>query len=273
MDAKEIIIPAVVVGLLGAFFAVVLAYVSKKFHVPKDEKVDEIADLLPGLNCGGCGFPSCRGYAESVYYHDHVPLTFCKPGGSEVAKKLAEALGREVAEVEREVAKVHCRGGKERAKLAFAYSGIERCSAANLLKGGQYLCKDGCLGFGDCKLACTFNAIEMGEDGLPVIDRDKCTACGACVKACPKGLIKLIPQSKRVFVECSNRSNGASVVKICDVGCIACGLCVKECPFDAIHIVDNVAVIDYEKCKSCGKCAKVCPRGIILVLPRVWQGN
>ena len=266
---NEVMIPAIVIGALGGFFAIVLAFVSKKFAVAKDEKIDEVAEVLPGLNCGGCGFPSCVGYAESVYKHDHVPLTFCKPGGVEVAKKLAIILGREFKEVEKEVAKVHCRGGKDRAIAGFAYSGIESCSAAHLLRGGQYQCKSACLGFGDCRQLCTFNAIAMSEDGLPIINRDKCVACGACVNACPRNLISLIPANKRVFVECKNTSKGAVTSKVCEVGCIGCSLCVKECPFDAIHIENNVAVIDYYKCKSCTKCVKVCPRGIILAMPRL----
>jgi len=205
----------------------------------------------------------------SVYNHSHVPLTFCKPGGETVARDLARALGRTYEAVEKTVAKLLCRGGKARAHVEFNYSGPQSCRAAHLVKGGPLLCKQGCLGFGDCKIACLFGAIEMGSEGMPIIDRDKCIACGACVTACSRALIELIPTKARVFVECKNTDRGVFTTKACDVGCIACRLCEKECPFDAIHIIDNVAVIDYEKCKMCGKCVHVCPRNIILQLPKI----
>ena len=269
MEVKDILIPSAIIGVLGGLFALILSLVAKKFGVEHDEKLEEVAGVLPGLNCGGCGFPSCFGYAESVYYHDHVPLTFCKPGGEAVAQELARVLGRKAEPAEKKVAKLLCRGGKSRAHEAFSYKGPHTCHAAHLVKGGPLVCKEGCLGYGDCYRACTFDAIEMGKEGLPVIDRDACVACGACVETCPRGLIELIPAESRVFVECRNQDKGVLTTKACDVGCIACRLCEKECPFDAIHVVDNVAKIDYDKCKNCGKCVLVCPRNIILQLPRV----
>lgn len=154
-----------------------------------------------------------------------------------------------------------------RAHDSFIYDGPQNCASANLVRSGFKLCKQGCLGFGDCFFSCKFNAIEMGESGLPIIDRDRCVVCGACVNACPRGLIKIVPEQKRIHVECSNKERGADVTKACDVGCIACGLCVKECPVDAIQLVDNCAVVDYTKCINCGKCVKACPRNIILQLP------
>jgi Na+-translocating ferredoxin:NAD+ oxidoreductase RNF subunit RnfB len=269
IELKEILLPGIVIGLLGGGFALILSIVAKKFAVVHDEKLEEVIGTLPGLNCGGCGFPSCFGYAESIYLHSHVPLTFCKPGGADVAKELARVLGRAYEEVDPVVAKLLCRGGKVRAHQSFKYSGPSTCTAAHLVKGGPLHCKQGCLGYGDCYRSCNYDAIEMGSEGLPIIDRDKCIACGACVSACPRQLIELIPVKARVFVECKNIDKGALTTKACDVGCIACRLCEKECPFDAIHVVNNVAVVDYAKCKLCGKCVKVCPRNIILQLPRI----
>lgn len=269
MNWQNIIIPGIVIGVFGAFFAFVLAIVAKKFAVKHDPKVEELTEILPGLNCGGCGFPNCLSYAEVLSRDSEVVVTLCKPGGAEVAEKLGAALGREVAASEKQVAKLLCRGGKHRAQDEFRYSGISLCRAADLVHNGYKKCKQGCLGFGDCFRVCQFDAIEMSENNLPIIDRDKCVACGACVNACPRGLLQIVPESARVFVECINTDKGAKTTKACEVGCIGCGLCVKECPFDAIHVVNNVAVIDYEKCKQCGKCVRVCPRNIILQLPRV----
>ncbi len=267
MNIKELLLPGLIIGILGFVFSFVLSLVARRFAVPHDERIDKVAELLPGLNCGGCGFPNCYAYAESVFKHSFVPLTFCKPGGDKVAQDLARILGREVEKDEKLVAKVFCKGGNTRAKEEFAYSGIHLCRAAHILKGGAKICKQGCLGFGDCFRACRFDAIQMSDSGLPIIDRNKCIACGACVKACPKGLIQLVPQRARVFVECINTDKGAFTMKACEAGCIGCKLCERECPFDAIHVINNVAVIDYDKCKNCGKCVQVCPRNIILQLP------
>ena len=269
MNIQNILIPGIVIGILGSFFALVLALVAKRFAVPRDENIDKVADSLPGLNCGGCGFPSCIAYAESVYKHAQVPLTFCKPGGDNIAEGLAHLLGREVEKSEKIVAQLFCKGGRIQAIDEFTYSGMLLCRAAHFVKGGPKLCKKGCLGFSDCRVACHFSAIEMGDNRLPIIDRHKCVACGACVQACPRGLIQLVPEHARVFVECINTDKGVVTSKACEVGCIACRLCEKECPFDAIHVINNVAVVDYDKCKVCGKCVEVCPRNIILQLPRV----
>ncbi|MBU1863532.1 MAG: RnfABCDGE type electron transport complex subunit B [Candidatus Omnitrophica bacterium] len=266
---KEILLPGAVIGILGSFFALVLALVARQFAVPHNEKIDEIADVLPGLNCGGCSFPNCLMYAENVYKHSNISLTSCKPGGDAAAHELAHLLGRKAEKEEKIVAKVLCRGGNMRAVNEFTYSGMQLCRAAHLVKGGPKACKQGCLEFGDCFSACRFNSIEMGESGLPIIDRSNCIACGACVKACPRGLIKLLPEKSRIFVECMNTDKGAVTTKICEVGCIGCRLCEKECPFDAIHVINNVAIIDHKKCTNCGKCVSVCPRNIILQLPQL----
>ena len=273
MDIKTLLIPGFIIGILGFVFAFVLALVAKRFSVPHDARIDRVTEALPGLNCGGCSFPSCIAYAESIFKHQHVPLTFCKPGGPVVAETLAHILGREVEHDEKQVAKLLCRGGKQRAGDEFSYSGIPLCRAAHVIKGGPKMCKQGCMSFGDCFRACKFDAIQMGEQGLPIIDRDKCVACGACVIACPKGLIQLVPSSQRVFVECVNTDKGAMTTEVCEVGCIACRLCEKECPFDAIHVINNIAVIDFAKCTNCGKCVNVCPRNIILQLPRLVTQN
>lgn len=264
MDLKEILIPGAAIGVLGTFFAFVLAYVAKKFAVPHDPRVEELANILPGLNCGGCGYTSCAAYAEALCQDESLEVTTCKPGGPDVAQVLAEKLGRDAGAGHTVVAHLLCAGTKENAHDEFIYKGIQECRAAHIVHGGYKKCKQGCLGFGDCVSACAFNAMAMDENGLPVVDAVKCVGCGACLTACPRGLMCLIRSNATVFICCRNTEKGAQTTKACAVGCIGCRLCMKECPFDAITIENNCAVIDYEKCKNCGKCITVCPRKTIV---------
>ena len=260
-----IVIILLVMGAVGVLLALILAAGSRAFHVETDPRVEEVEEALPGVNCGACGYPGCSGYAEAVVQGE-AAMNLCALGGAAVAQAIAGVLGQEVEAAEPRYALPACQGGT--VETRFDYRGVEDCRAASLmgLAGGQKACTWGCLGFGTCAKACPFGAITMGPDRIPVVDEETCTGCRRCVAACPRGINRVDPESRVVFVRCVSHDKGAVTNKICDHGCIACRKCEKECPFDAIHVIDNLAVIDYEKCKLCGKCAKVCPKGTIIDL-------
>lgn len=258
----EILLPVIIVGAIGLIAGVGLALASKFMAVPADETQEKLREVLPGANCGACGFSGCDGYAEALA-SGIAETNKCAPGGSAVAAKLSEILGvepNETADVLK--AYIACCGSPEGTAEKFEYRGIQSCAAASALHGGPLVCAYGCLGYGDCVRACPFEAITL-KNGRPLVCADKCVACGKCTEVCPKGIIKLIPQSAAVTVGCSNTAKGAGVIKSCNVSCIACGLCEKNCPTGAIKIIDNVAVIDYSICSGCGKCREVCRRGVI----------
>ncbi|MGA1847055.1 RnfABCDGE type electron transport complex subunit B [Deferribacter abyssi] len=255
----------IVVGASGfaAGFGLLLA--SKKFSVEKDPRIEDVNELLPGANCGGCGYPGCSALAEAIVSGD-TPPTACPVGGAELAEKIGELLGLEVGTTVKKVAKIKCKGGHNECPSKYDYYGPLDCHAIVLLGGGNKGCIYGCVGGGSCVKACNFDALKMGENGIPVVDEDKCTACGLCVKACPRNLIELIDVEKRYLVTCSSKDKGVETKKVCSVGCIACRLCAKNCPVDAIMVENNVAFIQPEKCTNCGKCEEVCPTKAIVRL-------
>lgn len=256
----NIFLATVIVGVLGLIFGGILAYADKALAVPQDDRIDKIVEVLPGANCGGCGFAGCSNYAESVV-SGQSGVSGCPVGGDETAAKIAEIMGVEAGNSVRMRAFVRCSGG-DRAESKYEYVGIDDCLAASLISGGPKSCTYGCFGLGSCARACPFGAIEI-KDGVAVVDKEKCTACKKCVAVCPRGIIELIPYDAEVRVSCINCDKGAVTRKVCEVGCIGCGICAKTCQYDAIHIENNVAVIDYEKCTQCGSCAEKCPRKII----------
>jgi Na+-translocating ferredoxin:NAD+ oxidoreductase RNF subunit RnfB len=253
-------------GALGCLMGLGLAYAGRRFAVETDPREDEVLAALPGVNCGACGFPGCAGYAHAVACSGHA-VNRCPVGGSETAARLAAIMGVAAGSFERSTARVFCAGGKDKCPERFTYRGIISCQAANLVGGGNKLCTWGCLGMGSCAEACAFDAIVMGPDRLPRVDEAKCTACGRCVLACPRGLISLLPVSQRVFVACSSRDRGPDTRKICKVGCIACRLCEKNCPAQAIHVTDNLARIDVAACKQHKVCVQKCPVKTIVDVP------
>jgi len=260
-NAIAIIISAVVLMVgLGAVFGAILAYSAKKFHVEQDPRIDELTGILPGANCGGCGMAGCAGYAEAIVKGE-APMDKCAPGGAAVAQAIAKIMGAEIGETAKKYAVLLCKGGN-RVADKYDYAGVKDCRAAALLQLGDKACRYGCIGLGTCAEACPFDAIVM-KDGLPFVIEERCTGCGTCVKVCPNNLFTLLPEDKTVVVGCQSHDPGKIVNKTCPVGCIACKLCEKACPFDAIHVIDNLAVIDYDKCKNCGKCVKACPKGVI----------
>ena len=253
----------VVLAALGVVFGIALAVVASKFVVQVDPKVEQVRDALPGANCGACGFAGCMGYAEAVVGNPDVAPNLCAPGKSAAADKIAQITGKAAAKVDPKIARVFCQGGRSKSNRKFLYTGVMDCTAAVLAAGGDKSCEFGCLGYATCMRACPFDAITMSDDSLPVIDKEKCTACGKCVAACPKQVIELGLMSKAVVISCHSKDKGVDVKKKCQVGCIACGMCVRTCPVDAIKVDNNLARIDQGKCIVCGLCVKKCPTGAI----------
>lgn len=264
----------IVLAALGIVFGVALALVAARFVVKVDPKVEQVRETLPGANCGACGFAGCMGYAEAVVGNPDVATHLCAPGKSAVAERIAQITGKKAEKVEPKIARVFCQGGTSLSQRKFIYTGVLDCTAAVLAAGGDKSCEYGCLGYGTCMRVCPFDAITMGPDNLPIISREKCTACGKCVAACPKQVIELAQMSKAVVISCHSRDKGADTKKKCQVGCIACGICVRTCPVDAITIENNLARINHEKCITCGLCVKKCPmhtiRDYIPVRPKAF---
>ena len=248
------------------FFASVLAFASEKLKVKEDPRVEAVLEALPGLNCGACGYAGCHELAEKIAAQGTLDSLRCPPGGAEAEEKIAEILGIAAGTQIKKRAVVKCGGGKTLAAERAEYRGIENCAAAELVAGGSKACVYGCLGLGDCVKVCPFDAIYMGEDGLPHVVEDKCTACGLCVEACPRGIIELVPCCNRVVVACNSRDKGAVVRKTCKVGCIGCMICVKNAP-EGYKIDDNLARVNYEKGDAAAEAAVAkCPTKCIVKL-------
>ncbi len=260
-----ILIPAAVVGVLGLAYGLFLAIASKAFYVEVDPKIEQIIEALPGANCGACGVPGCGAYAESIV-NEGNQLNKCAPGGAEVVGKIADIMGQSAEAGDKKIAVIHCQsGGTNNTYFRFEYEGIPTCKAAVQVAGGPNLCDFGCVYQNDCMDVCLFDAISIDENGMRVIDKEKCTGCGACVKACPRHLIELVSEKKRVHIMCMSKDMGAVARKNCGnkTACIGCGICVKKCPKDAIKVENFLATIDYDKCINCGLCADACPTSAI----------
>ncbi len=253
----DILIPILTLGFLGLAFGVGLAIASRKLAVKIDPRLEQIHGLLPGSNCGACGGAGCFGFAEGLLSGKFLPDA-CRVAGEETKEQIAKILGESLEKRVRKIATLYCAGGR-RVRNRFIYKGIDDCVAAHLVLGGPKNCVWGCLGFGTCVKVCPFGALKMSDEELPVVDPKKCKACNKCVLICPNKLFALVPVTSKVYVACSSHDSGKDTKAVCSVGCIACKLCEKACPADAIHVIDNLAVIDYNKCTSCGECIKVCP--------------
>ena len=256
-------------SLLGVLSAVILYFVAQKFKVEEDPRIDEVEKMLPGANCGGCGFAGCRGMADALVKQDDISALYCPVGGAEAMKSVASYLGKVAPEKEPTVATVRCGGVCAKRPRTNEYNGSKSCAVAAAFYVGETACAYGCLGYGDCVEACAFDAIKVNpETGIAEVDAEKCTACGACVKACPKHIIELRkkwPKNRAVYVSCVSKDKGAVTMKACKAGCIGCGKCQKVCAFDAIKIEGGVAYIDSQKCKLCRNCVNECPTGAIVL--------
>lgn len=257
----EIIIPVIVLGVMGLVFGALLGIAAKAFRVEKDERIEQVQELLAGANCGGCGYAGCSAFAEAVVAGKANPSA-CPSTKKENIHQIAEIMGVSVEDGEKMVAKVLCSGTCDKTSVKYQYDGITDCVAVYRFGGGEKTCLYGCTGYGSCVRACLFDAIHV-IDGVAHVDRDKCTGCGACVSTCPKRIIELVPAKQRTFVVCRSKEKGVVIKDICQAGCIGCKICEKNCPKDAVHVVDNIAKIDYDKCVNCGICASKCPRHVI----------
>lgn len=257
---KDILYAVLILGAMGGIFGAILAVASKVFAVQTDERLPRLTEALPGANCGGCGFAGCQAYAQAVL-EGKAAIGLCAAGGSAAANAMSEVMGVAPEDMEPMVAMVKCRGQNHLSKGR--YDGIHDCRAAMSVTGnGPTACPNGCLGFGTCVSVCKFGAIRV-ENGVARIDSEKCTGCMQCVAVCPRKVIVPVSYHTDIVIACSNHQRGANTRKVCELGCVGCHLCEKQCDYDAIHVINNLAVIDYSKCVSCGRCAAVCPRHLI----------
>lgn len=258
-----IIIATATVSVTGLLIGIFLGLAGEKFKVIVDEREEKIIGVLPGNNCGGCGYAGCSGLASAIVKGE-APVNGCPVGGNSVAEKVSEIMGVEATSGAKKVAYVRCQGDCDKAANNYEYTGSTDCHALLFVPdGGPKKCKYGCLGGGSCVKACPFDAISI-INGIAVVNKEKCTSCGNCVKECSQGLIELVPYDKQVRVSCFSKDKGPAAMKTCQTACIGCGICAKNCPFEAITIENNLAVIDYDKCKNCGLCATKCPRNSII---------
>ena len=257
---EAIVIAVVILGVTGLAMGLFLAFAAKKFEVQIDPKIEEIIGILPGANCGGCGYPGCSGYASAIV-EEGAAMTLCSPGGASVAAKIGDIMGASVdTSGEKVVARVLCQGDNTFSKKRFDFDGeLKTCSAVTLYAGGDKSCKYGCLGYGDCERVCPVGAIVVNEKGIASVDEEACISCGLCVKACPKSVIAMTPAAKKVTVKCMSKDKGGDAKKACGIACIGCGMCQRTCPFGAIEVSNNLAKIDPAKCKNCQLCVVVCP--------------
>lgn len=253
---------------LGIVAAIVLYFVAQKFKVEEDPRIDEVEDALPSANCGGCGYPGCRNFAEECVKADKLDDLYCPVGGNETMSSIAGILGMEASAADPQVAVLKCSGNCEVRPKTNDYDGAKTCTISSLLYGGDTGCQFGCLGHGDCVTVCTFDALKMNTvTGLPEVNDVNCTACGACVRECPRDLFELRKRAKKdrkIYIACNNEDKGGIAKKSCSVACIGCGKCVKVCPFEAITLENNLAYIDSDKCRLCRKCTTECPTNAII---------
>lgn len=264
---NEVIIYSVSsLGILAIVASVILFFVAQKFKVFEDPRIDDVEEVLPSANCGGCGYAGCRAFAEAIVKKGNLEGMNCPVGGGETMMTVGKVLGWEAEITEPQIAVVRCNGSLANSPKKVEYDGISSCAAAATVFSGEGGCSFGCLGLGDCVAACDFDAIHINpETMLPEVNNN-CVACNACVVACPKDIIELRnvgKKERRIFVACVNEEKGAPAKKNCEVACIGCSKCANVCPFDAIEMKNNRAYIDFEKCKLCRKCAPVCPTNAI----------
>lgn len=263
MDMMAVVAAAAAIGITGLLIGLLLGIAGKKFAVEVDEREAAVREILPGNNCGGCGYAGCDALAQAIAKGE-APTNGCPVAGPEIAKQIAAIMGESAEEADRQVAFVKCNGTCDKANVKYHYYGVQDCQKAAMVPGrGEKACSYGCMGFGSCVKACPFDAIHV-VDGVAKVDKEKCKACKKCIAVCPNHLIELVPYESTVKVACSSKDRGPVVKQACDTGCIGCKICEKNCNFNAIHVEDNLAKIDYEKCKNCGLCAMKCPSKIIL---------
>lgn len=261
---ESIMFPVIIVSVIGTLSGVILSVASIILDVPVDETQEKVRAVLPGANCGACGYTGCDGYAEAISKGE-AKVTLCIPGGNGVKDQLAGIMGVEAGDIRRMAAFVKCGGSCDNVSTKMEYSGVQTCASANQIFGGPSACTYGCMGYGDCVAVCQYGAIQVAN-GISTVDPYKCVGCGMCIAECPKGIISIYPADNISAIQCSSHDKGAQVRKVCAVGCIGCTKCVKDCPQNAISMDNFLAVVDYEKCNGCGECAESCPQKCISIL-------
>ena len=262
MDIVAVIAAAAMIGITGLLIGLLLGIAGKKFAVEVDEREAQVREILPGNNCGGCGYAGCDAMAQAIAKGE-APTNGCPVAGAEVAKKIAAIMGESAEETERQIAFVKCHGTCDKTKVKYNYYGVQDCRNASMVPGkGDKACNYGCMGFGSCVKVCPFDAIHI-VNGVAVVDKEACKACGKCVAVCPKHLIEIVPYDQKHLVKCNSQDKGKAVMQACTAGCIGCKMCEKACKFEAVTVENNIAHIDYEKCKDCGACAVKCPKKVI----------
>lgn len=255
-----VILSVFILGGVGFLCAIVLAIASRIFAVKVNPHIEAIANILPGANCSGCGFPSCYAYAQNMVENGAEPNRCVL--ATDKLDEISKVLGIKVAVAERRIATIKCQGAATTTKR-YEYGGLPSCQLASLYSKGDKLCSYSCLGFGDCVELCPFDALSISERGTPLVNVEKCTGCGMCTTACPQNIITLIPREARVYIGCNSKDKGKVIRKICEIGCIKCSRCIKFCPENALSMQDSRVCIDYSRCISCGLCIEECPRKII----------
>jgi len=258
---QEFLMPVLLLVGIGLVAGIILVLAAKFMAVSKDEKYELVRAMLPGANCGACGFAGCDDYANKLVSGD-VPANLCIPGGDTVVKGISSILGKEAVDVVPMTAVVACTGGCNTVEEKMDYRGRPSCVAASLFYQGQLACDHGCLGFGDCVKACKFGALSI-QNGLAVVDKKRCTGCGRCADACPRKVIYMRPHASHIPVACINPESGKKVLKECKQGCIGCHKCEKVCPTGAIKLHGHLAWTFPEKCIHCYACVEACPVGVI----------
>ena len=256
-----IVVTTLAITVIGAVVGTGLVFTGKKFHVETDQRETDIREVLPGNNCGACGYAGCDAMAAAMVAGD-APANGCPVGGAAVAEKVAAILGTTAGPVAQNVAFIRCSGTCQVTKNRGNYIGIPDCRSVVLAGLNLTDCNYGCLGLGSCAAVCPQGAITI-RNGVAAVDRARCVGCGLCAKACPKGLIELIPAEQFVAVRCANRDRGPQVKQVCAAGCIGCGICAKQCEAGAVTVEANLAHVDYAACVQCGKCAVKCPSKVI----------
>jgi Na+-translocating ferredoxin:NAD+ oxidoreductase RNF subunit RnfB len=263
---ESMLYPILCVGGLALVFGLILGLSAKKFAVESDPTVERIVNVLPGANCGGCGYPGCTVFAERVVKGE-ASYSGCPPAGVAAAAEIAKFMGIDATPSNRKIAFIKCNGSNDNITRNYIYDGPKSCvSASQLATGGNKTCTYSCIGLGSCQNACPFGAIKI-VDSIAVVNRQKCTACGKCIQVCPKNLIEIVSDRSKVRVLCNSRDKGKQVMESCRAGCMGCSICQKVCPEDAIIIEDNIARIDYEKCTLCMICVNKCPSKAIKIMP------
>jgi Na+-translocating ferredoxin:NAD+ oxidoreductase subunit B len=265
---NQVLIAVIGMALLGCFWGVVLVIVNKRFHVEENPVTSNVVGCLPGVNCGACGFAGCGAFGEAIVEKDVDP-TLCPVCEPDNIQEIGTIIGKEIESPGiKQVAKLHCSGKKGVVASTSNYHGASTCAAEHITNGGSKACQHGCLGLADCVRICPFNAIEMGKDGLPIVDENKCTSCNKCVDDCPRKLFKLIPIDQKVFVLCSSHDSGVISRKACKVACIGCSICARKVENGTFVMNNFLAEVDYEKSKEADpaqlkEAAEKCPQKII----------